>query len=76
MSIKFEDVPYVDSFHDTVLEALGESYDNVTLKAIYELLPDDIKYGFALWTFGDTVYRDEAYCYITDNVETFRKIVA
>lgn len=50
-----------NTFHDTVLDATGESKSTTQLKATFRSLPEEIRNIAHQWGLSDTVFRDQAH---------------
>lgn len=61
-------------FHDVVYDSFWqkeksiEKMDDNFFKYFYVELPSNIKYIASNWGMSDTVFRDEAYSYILENL--------
>jgi len=62
-------------FHDVVLDAIGKDLDKDILLKIYETLPESIRCTAEQWGLSDTVFRDEAYEWIENNVHEIAKYI-
>lgn len=49
-----------DVFHDTVLDATGQSLDHDALIAVFKTLPDNLQRLAMQWHIGDTDFNEMA----------------
>lgn len=61
------------SFHDVVHEALGKSYSDEKLKEIFYMLPINIQQIAFNLGLSDTVFRNEVYVYITEQIKANKR---
>jgi hypothetical protein len=62
------------SFHDTVIESMGESWENdkysrERLRRIFDKLPEYVRDQAQVWGISDSVVRDDACVYIRKHPE-------
>jgi hypothetical protein len=65
----FDDASEWESFHDVILELTDISYSKETLKDMFRCLPKHVQHIAFEWGLSDTVFRNEAYSYINDEIE-------
>jgi hypothetical protein len=56
-------------FHDVVFEATRKDLEVDQLRTVFNQLPGHIQSIAYEWGFSDTVFGDNAYVYIRDNLE-------
>ena len=59
-----------DVLHDVILGATGYGFNNTELQSIWDKLPDHIKATAIEWGTNDTVFRDNLYEYIQEEIKT------
>ncbi len=55
-------------FHDAVYEATNVSHPKEKLKELFLELPKDVQQTAFTWGLSDTVFRDEVYVFVTQNL--------
>ena len=62
-----------DVLHDVILGATGYGFNEVELQSIWDKLPEDLV-GLALhWGIDDSVFRDDLYEYIQEEIKTAKQ---
>lgn len=69
----FEDEKWY-SLHDAVYNATGVSHTEEKLKELFLELPKHIQHTAFEWGLSDTVFRDEVYVYITQQMAAAKEI--
>jgi len=57
------------AFHDAVLNSSGISHSKEELRELFLTLPMNIQMTAFEWGLGDTVFRDEVYEHITEEIK-------
>ena len=56
-----------EGLHDVVVQLDGKSRTKDEIRAIFNRLPERVKDTAHQWGLSDTVFRDEAYVYLSKN---------
>jgi len=62
-----------DSIHDILFELTERSVDNDTCQYVWDNLPKEIQSTAIQWGTSDTVFRDQAYSYLKNEMENAQK---
>ena len=58
-----------DVIHDIIFELTERIIDNDTCQFVWDNLPDEIQSTAIQWGTSDTVFRDNAYSYLKNEME-------
>ncbi len=61
----FSSVSEWGGFHDVVVELTGESLGPKQLRVLFDSLPEQTRNIAHCWGMSDTVFRDEAYVFLS-----------